>query len=341
MHVRNKILGAVRQRFRLDDVTGLALLERIGLDLDGNVDPRVDDGGIVVPGRFVHPTTEPGGKGVDDGRQTSGGRAAGQGQRPAGRPRSTGRSSAGRPRTSGTASQVFSQLGLTREQVCVLEGVARAYPQLQVRTTPDLLWLFFLITPIQGLDDTALLVTACPRNCITGISSWAWWWPMLTWIGPRHTNFHPTGSICSFEPEDGPFDWRDSLITLLDLQVTWIVRHLFMRCFGRWPGRQVFHNHWERLAEQRPGELCGGCESGLKYKDCCLATDRAVDPVDRLFLFIKWLHRHIKEGGFEHYQYLIDPASWIPDRRPPAALAEFVYGYRKDPPSWNQIISVP
>ena len=61
--------------------------------------------------------------------------------------------------------------------------------------------------------------------------SWAWWLPALIWIGPRHTNYHPLGSICSFEPEDRTWQRGQLLITLLDLQVLWIVRHIFLRRF--------------------------------------------------------------------------------------------------------------
>jgi hypothetical protein len=46
-------------------------------------------------------------------------------------------------------------------------------------------------------------------------------------------------------------------VELLDLQIVWIARHLYLRRFGRWPGRQVLHTAFERLREE-----------------CCLASDR-------------------------------------------------------------------
>ncbi len=277
-------------------------------------------------------------KGDASGRQASRGSATGQRERAAGGPGSTGRSSPGGPRSPGATPSVFGKLGLTGDEASILEGVARAYPQVHVRTTPDLIWLIFLIMPIEGLEDSALLVSACPRHYVSNLISWAWWWPLLTWIGPRHTNYSLPGSICSFEPDDQTWEPGESLVTLLDLQVVWIVRHMFMRRFGRWPGRQVLHNSWERLTEQRPGELCGGCRSGRRYEECCEPADRAADPVDRLFLFIKWLHRNFDKWSVKDFQRFMNQGPWIPDRHPPTALAEFVYGYRKDPPSWNQLI---
>jgi hypothetical protein len=63
-----------------------------------------------------------------------------------------------------------------------------------------------------------------------------------------------------------------SLVSLLDLNVVWVVRQMFQRRFGRWPGRQSLHTSYERLREQRPGELCG-CDSGLQYTGCCGEKD--------------------------------------------------------------------
>jgi hypothetical protein len=318
--------------------SGIELLERIGLYLDERIDPRVDDGGIVLPSRFTHQTLELGEKGEADGRQDSRRPAARQRQRSTGRQGSTGRSSAGESRTASTPAPIFSQLGLNGEQVCRLEGVVRAYPQIQVRTTPDLLWLIFLIKPISGLDDTALLAAACPRNRINDLISWAWWWPALTWIGPRHTNYNPPGSICSFEPGDGTWQQGESLVTLLDLQIVWIVRHLFLRYFGRWPGAQVFHTPWERLTEQRSGELCGACDADRKYEGCCRPLDQARDQVEEFFLFKKWLRRNLTNLRLKDYQWYTHR---VLDRRPPRALTEFVWGYHKDPPSLGELTPAP
>lgn len=198
-----------------------------------------------------------------------------------------------------------------------LEGVAGAYPQVELRSTPDAVWLLNWVTPLPGLDESALLVTAYPLNRSQNIVSWAWASLVLIWIGPRHTNF-PEGSICSFEPKDRTWQRGRSLITLLDLNVLWIVRHIFLHWFGRWPGRQIFHTEWERLNEHLPGELCGGCDSGRLYDKCCRPRDEAIDPIDRLMLYMKWTN-----------------GQW--ERRPPNAVSEYVYGCRKTPPALRDL----
>lgn len=167
--------------------------------------------------------------------------------------------------------------------------------------------------------------------------SWAWWLPALIWIGPRHTNYHPLGSICSFEPEDRTWQRGQLLITLLDLQVLWIVRHIFLRRFGRWPGRQVFHTSWERVLEQRPGELCGGCDSNHRYEECCHVIDKTVDPIERLFLFRRWLVRDFSKWSLKDYQLFLKGSRWIPNRCPPRPLTEYVWGYSRDAPSWTEL----
>ncbi len=149
------------------------------------------------------------------------------------------------------------------------------------------------------------------------VRSWAWWGPGLIWIGPRHTNY-PDGSICSFEPKDlDAWQRGKSLRDLLDIHAVWIVRHLFLRYFGHWPGDQVFHTAYERLKEHRPGELCGGCRSGLRYEDCCRILDYRLDPVERVISFMRQF------GNL--------------DRNPPKAVSEFVYGGRKAPPSLHDL----
>jgi hypothetical protein len=105
-------------------------------------------------------------------------------------------------------------------------------------------------------------------------------------------------------------------VDLLDLHIVWIVRHLFMRRFGRWPGRQILHTAHERLMEHQSGELCG-CDAGRRYEECCRGLDERLDPVGRAISFV------LKFG--------------TADRRPPNAVSEFVYGYRKTPPSLRDL----
>ena len=190
---------------------------------------------------------------------------------------------------------------------------------MQLRFTPHLIWLLNQITPIHGLEDDALLLTAYPLDRKYTVKSWAWWGPGVIWIGPRHTNY-PDGSICSFEPDDVTW-WRGKPLTaLFDLHVLWIVRHLFLRRFRRWPGRQVLHTAYERLMEHCAGELCG-CDSGRKYEDCCREKDRKLDSIEMLASFI----RRLRFGSSE--------------RKPPIPVSEFVYGSRRIPPSLQEMIS--
>ena len=45
-----------------------------------------------------------------------------------------------------------------------MSGVAEAYPQREIRSTPGITWILNRIQPIQGLRDAALVVTASPKD---------------------------------------------------------------------------------------------------------------------------------------------------------------------------------
>ena len=165
------------------------------------------------------------------------------------------------------------------------------------------------------------LVTAYPLDNRYNVMTWAWWGPGLFWIGPRHTNY-PDGSVCSYEIRDGTWNRQMALTTLLDLHVVWVVRHIFMRWFGYWPGHQVFHTSYERLNEHRPGELCGGCDSGLRYEECCQKLDEENDGVESVALSVIKL-----SSGIE--------------RKPPKPIRDFVYGQLKAPPLINDLSPSP
>jgi hypothetical protein len=141
-----------------------------------------------------------------------------------------------------------------------------------------------------------------PFEPLRRVSSWAWWTTGI-WVGPRHTNY-PDGSICSFEESDGTWNTRDSLVPLLDLHSVWLVRHLHLRHFGRWPGRQVLHTAYERVAENGACEFCG-CDSGELYAACCQQRDLAIPPHIRYRKFI----RHFRTR----------------ERRPPPELLDWIF----------------
>lgn len=281
--------------------------------MDEGIFPIVHDGGIVKPGESRSQLPESGTEDTLYERKEPRRSAAGPWQRPPGRTWASGReTSTGPGSTCSTASQ-FGELELSDETVADLAGAAGAYPQVQFRPTPDLIWLLNEIIPIRGLNESALLITVYPLATTEDIISWAWWGPAMLWIGPRHTNYYASGSICAYEPTDGTWSRRRPLTNLLDLQVVWIVRHLFLRYFGHWPGPQALHTPWERLREILPGESCGGCTSGRRYEDCCRPRDERIDPIEQLMRF------NMRITG-------------NPERRPPRVVSEFVYGYRRDPP---------
>jgi len=305
-----------------NSLVGLELLEKIGRDMDKGVYPVVHDRGIVEPDQFCGRLMESGKKEIPHGRENSRGPAAGQGERPPGRQGSTGRPATEGPGSPGSVSSILSELRLSRGAEADVEGVVGAYPQVELRPAPDVLWLLIWVAPVHAFEERALLATAYPLDERYDPVSWGWWGPQLFWIGPRHTNYDPAGSICSFEPSDKTWRRGFPLITLIDLQVLWILRHLFMRRFGWWPGEQFFHTAWERLNENRPQELCGGCNSGQKYENCCRSVDEAVEPVECLVKFMVKVDR-----------------KW--ERKPPTIVKEFVYGLRKTPPSLSDVCLHP
>ena len=300
---------------------GLTLLEKIGRDLDRNIYPVVYDSGIVEPGQSCCLEEEPGEKGSFYESERTRRSPAGSRKWTAGGARSSGGSPAIESGPASKATSFFSEQKLSDATAVDLEGVIGAYPGVEFRFTPALVWLINSVKPIRGLNEAALIITAYPHDVSLMVKSWAWWGPSLVWIGPRHTNY-PDGSICSFEPRDaGAWQRGQPLRDLVDIHTLWIVRHLFLRHFGHWPGSQVFHTAYERLKEHRPGEICGGCRSGLPYDGCCRSRDERYDPVERVISFMSQFGTR--------------------DRNPPQAISEYVYGIRKDPPSLNDIRSDP
>lgn len=154
------------------------------------------------------------------------------------------------------------------------------------------MWLLVKAGLLPGLREHALfLIGVSLANCV--VRSWAFWGDPIwlpVWIGPRHTNFGD-GSICAFEPEDGTWNFGDSLIELVDLYSVWALRHLHLRHTGRWPGPQSVHRPYERILEIRPDEQCGCATSRGTYERCCLHSDlgrdRIADAVD-FAIFSRW-----------------------------------------------------
>ena len=254
--------------------SGLERLAAIGQGLDRDQFPVVFDGGGVEPSSPSHLTHVSGERRSSDepegprGSPARPGEWAARGAWPAGGSAASARA---------TAPLVRREL-LGRGERQIVEDVAGAYPQVSVRPTAQGFWILVNVQPVRGLPDAALIATLYPSDALRRVSSWAWWTTGV-WVGPRHTNY-PDGSICSFEATDGTWSRRDSLVSLLDLNSVWVTRHIFLRYFGRWPGRQVLHTAFERLREHRPTELCG-CDSGSQYSSCCQTRDSEQKLIDR------------------------------------------------------------
>jgi hypothetical protein len=105
-------------------------------------------------------------------------------------------------------------------------------------------------------------------------------------VGPRHTNRGPDigGSVCAFDTTDR-IPATDFTLHL-DLACVWVVRHMHLAIFGRWPGQRAFHTAHERLTESGLDEFCG-CGSGACYEACCYERDFATPPVDRAVEFCR------------------------------------------------------
>jgi hypothetical protein len=286
--------------------SGLDRLAAIGQGLDRDQFPVVFDGGGVEPSSPSYPTYLPGERRSSDEPEGSRGSPARPGEWTAGGARPAGGSATP---ASAAAPLVRGEL-LSKGGRQIVEDVAGAYPQVSVRPTAHGFWITVTVQPVQGLPDAALIMTLYPNDARRRVSSWAWWTTGV-WIGPRHTNY-PDGSICAFEATDGTWSRRDSLVRLLDLNSVWVTRHLYLRFFGRWPGRQVLHTAFERLSEHRPTELCG-CDSGTQYSNCCETRDSGQKLIDRYRDFLKVFPAPHRRPPDSVVRWLVDPQASDPE----------------------------
>lgn len=260
---------------RRESARGEELLRKLGRHLDEDRLPIVHEGGVVMPGPASPSEFTPGEKGEGHVERQAEPRRSESGSRRG----SSGRGPAEGEGPTGATTPIVGEPGLNPDIQRDLRAAAGAYPQMRVATAAGVTWFQVRVRPVPGLTAAARLVTQVPLYRKFPVRSWAWW-DSGVWIGPRHTNY-PHGDICAFDPEDQTWNRGDPLVVLLDLHVVWIVRHLHLRKFGRWPGRQVLHTAYERLREQQPGELCG-CGSTRRYGDCCRPRDARKDPYQAL-----------------------------------------------------------
>lgn len=297
-----------------DSNAGIERLTALGAELDAGRFPSVFTGGVVEPGA----TPSAVGPGIEedctDGGARAGRPSAGTRQGSAGRARTAGGSAAPRQGEASASASVVGEFNaecLTGE----LSGVEGAYPRVRIHATPDMVILSNWIQPIRGLPDSALLLTVWPRAYDRWPVSWAWWSPGV-WVGERHTNY-PDGSVCAFEVSDGTWRRGQSAVVFLDLQSVWLARHLHLMRLGRWPGRQILHTAYERVAEHRPGEFCG-CDSGRVYERCCREGDLRLGAYNRLMEFRRWNSQRSL-------------------RRPPERVVRWLFGTSAELPSAEEI----
>jgi len=273
-----------KERVSGESAAGIDELRAVGEELDADEYPRVGTGGLVLPGACRADVNEPGQERDHVNHAEAGATRpeAGQGQR------TTDRDTA----SEGAEARLLGLPGLSEELAHDLAGALAANPSMCVRVAPPLVWILTKIHPIAGLPDQALILTVLPISPGAAMeaghpfASWAWW-ELGVWVGPRHTN-PGNGSICSFEPSHGTWRRGDPILTLLDIHAVWIARQLHLRLLGRWPGDQVIHTAYERLRDQRPGEMCG-CGSMRLYAECHEPFDRARTPYDLYIEFRqKW-----------------------------------------------------
>lgn len=278
------------------------MLREIGQQLDQNIFPFVENGGIVMPSESAIPP-------LIMGEDTNYGKAARQ-NGPETRPWT--RSSSWKRQTSTHRSTiaitpVFSS-GLHKQYLAELDALNVAYPGTQVWKQEKGMWLLSHSALLRDTQQSAAFLCAIPFFPMVRVRSWGFW-NGKSWIGPRHTNL-PDGSICAFEPTDGTWLPGNSLVNLLDIYSLWAVRHMHLQKLNRWPGAQVAHYAFERLTELNEDELCGCGSLNKSYGECCRPNDLKRDQVADAVEFISL-------GGA--------------DRKPPEVVLRFMEE-RNNPP---------
>jgi hypothetical protein len=287
------------------------VLEALGGTLDQDRPIRVLRRGIVTSG--VAPTM------TDERKEheTHGSR------RPAARSRQRPSRRKGAPDRPGSPGAVpwLSRRGLQRAYSAHLSGFGLAYPDHWLCEDPDGMWLTTQSSVLPDLGVVATFLVGIPFTPGAFPRGWAFWTAGTAchWIGPRHTNI-PDGSICAFAVEDGVWAPGNSIAALVDFYSVWALRHLFLREFGRWPGRQHAPGAFYRLIEFREGELCS-CGSGNTYYECCRIRDLAADPVASKQDYDRWAGGHL-----------------LGNRKPPRSISDFVKGEAPFPPSLRSVL---
>ena len=275
---------------------------------------QVHRGGIVVPSGS---TLIPQFLGTENRNERKRSRRSPAGARPwtFGRPRPSGgawASSGGSWATCPATSVVGRAHGALYAEA--LDEIEQAYPGTRDWHQQDALWLIVPAALLPGGLLRAKFVARIP-NDEDLVRAWGFWdggAVGASWIGPRHTNF-PDGTICAFERQDGTWNLGDPLLDLFDLYTVWGIRHLHLRCFGRWPGPQAVADPYERILEFNDDELCGCGAVNARYSECCRDRDQRCLGVS---LAMGYTGRMM--GGLRH---------------PPAVVTQFIREQRQPPTS--------
>lgn len=250
--------------------SAMQVLSEIGMLLGRDEYPFVFNAGVVRPGElrpeFLSPETEQRNDETKPSSHRAGRSATRSWQWTERWERATRGPWAGKARE---ASPVICE-PLRDTYLTQKEEVCAAYPSSKIWEEDDGIWMVVQSKLLDGIEVAATIVVKVPFSPLFPPAAWGFW-EGKHWIGPRHTNY-PNGSICAFEPGDATWLAGGSLVELLDLYTLWCVRHLYLKEFGVWPGRQVVHTGFERWKECSPVEQCG-CGSKYKYRDCCLPSD--------------------------------------------------------------------
>jgi hypothetical protein len=237
-------------------------LRAIGRQLDLDQFPRIYGGGLVLPDEpSIAPLTS--GKEKLDGKTRSSQRT---------RKEQTSRS------WSINRKAPFVGADFRAHYEKSLSTFLKEYPKTQHWVTNRGMWLITECSILRGMKYNATFLIFVPFVQPAILKGWAFWTDSISsvWIGPRHTNY-PDGSICAFEPKDETWRLGDRLITLLDIYCLWAIRHLHLKEFNKWPGRQSVHFAYERLRELRDDECCGCAHGQKSYANCCKPQDLALD----------------------------------------------------------------
>jgi hypothetical protein len=138
------------------------------------------------------------------------------------------------------------------------------------------LWLEVECRPLGDFGPKATVLCALPYERFAGPRAWAFWKTIWSgWVGPRHCNA-PGGSICAFPEWEGYWEEGDDLTRLFELYSDWLLRHVHLRVYRRWIGKQRDLGAAYRLTEFLPGERCH-CGRLTTYFECCRSKDLLVD----------------------------------------------------------------